>query len=335
VPKGGGLLNEGTLVVASCTFSDNGTFGIFPTGPSGEGAGIYNDGTLTVTDSTFTGNQSTGPFEGAGEGGGIYNNGKLTVTKSIFSNNLGPAEGGGIANFKILRVTKSTFSDNSTNFEGGAIYNNDTLTVVAGNFDGLQGGGISNNGTLTVTNSTFAGNVGFGGDIANSNFGPASLKNTILASSSGGNCSGTITDAGYNISTDASCEFSATGSHNNTNPMLDPKGLQYNGGPTETIALDSESPAIDAIPVADCTDQASPPNRIPTDQRGAIRPDAGEVQCDIGAYEFQDFAGQPFCESKNIFALVRRFGSLETAASVLGFPSVKALLKAIRISCGG
>ena len=364
-PKGGGIINEGTLVIVDSTLADNITSGIFSTGLSGEGGAIYNDGVLTVVNSTFTGNQSIGPYEGAGEGGGIYNDGKLTVVKSIFSNNLGPADGGGIANYKILRVTESTFSDNSAygfgggidnvgtlnvtnstfsnnfaNFDGGGIYNDDTLTVVNSTFSGNSGlgDGILNDGILKVTNSTFSGNSD--GAIVNDDF--ASLKNTILASnvsSPSKNCTefgtGTIIDAGYNISDDASCKFSATSSRNNTNPMLDPKGLQYNGGPTETIALDSESPAIDAIPVADCTDQASPPNRIITDQRGAIRPDAGEVQCDIGAYEFQDFAGQPFCESKNIFALVRRFGSLETAASVLGFPSVKALLKAIQISCGG
>ena len=302
-PKGGGIINEGTLVVINSTFSSNGAFGTvtnFPGGAGGgiyndgtltvtdstfssnsafgteypgAGGGIYNDGTLTVTDSTFSGNQSTGPSPGAGEGGGIYNNGTLTVTKSIFSNNLGPAEGGGIANFKILRVTKSTFSDNSTAGccgSGGGIYNGATGSVTNSTFSGniglFAGGGIGNVGTLTVTNSTFVGNIGFGGGIYNGealiinnstfsgnssgaiiNTDFASLKNTILAASPDKNCTefgtGTIIDAGYNISDDASCGFSATGSRNNTNPMLDSKGLQYNGGPTETIALNSESPA--------------------------------------------------------------------------------------------
>ena len=272
-PKGGGIINEGTLVVINSTFSSNGAFGTVTNFPGGAGGGIYNDGTLTVTDSTFSGNQSTGPSPGAGEGGGIYNNGTLTVTKSIFSNNLGPAEGGGIANFKILRVTKSTFSDNSTAGccgSGGGIYNGATGSVTNSTFSGniglFAGGGIGNVGTLTVTNSTFVGNIGFGGGIYNGealiinnstfsgnssgaiiNTDFASLKNTILAASPDKNCTefgtGTIIDAGYNISDDASCGFSATGSRNNTNPMLDSKGLQYNGGPTETIALNSESPA--------------------------------------------------------------------------------------------
>jgi hypothetical protein len=161
------------------------------------------------------------------------------------------------------------------------------------------------------------------------------FKNSILANTiqgelggANGNCSGVITDAGYNISDDATCGFSATGSRNSTNPMLDPSGLKNNGGSTQTVALDSESPAIDAIPLADCTDQNSSP--IHTDQRGALRPDPGEVVCDIGAYEFQDFAGQANCVGRSNSALAQQYGSLSAAASAYGFSSVKALKAAVR-----
>jgi hypothetical protein len=102
------------------------------------------------------------------------------------------------------------------------------------------------------------------------------------------NCFGTITDAGYNISDDSTCGFAKTGSANNgdgVNPLLSSAGLADNGGPTQTIALQSGSPAIDAIPVANCTDQASPPQPITNDQRGFLRPDPGAAACDIGAYE--------------------------------------------------
>ena len=71
----------------------------------------------------------------------------------------------------------------------------------------------------------------------------------------------------------------------NVHQLLSTSGLANNGGPTQTTALQSGSPAIDAIPVADCTDQSSPPNQITTDQRGFARPDAGEAVCDVGAYE--------------------------------------------------
>jgi hypothetical protein len=213
-----------------------------------------------------------------------------------------------------------------------------------------DGGGIFNAGTLTVTNGTFFGNTsefGKGGGIYDLS-GSSSFKSTILAASgSGGNCfnnSIKITDAGYNISDDTTCGFAKNGSANNgdgVNPLLSPAGLANNGGPTETIALQNESPAIDAIPIADCTDQASPPKPIITDQRGVPRPDAGEQVCDIGAYEFQDapvFAGQPGrpnCHGKSASALAQKYGGIHSAASTLGFPNVKALQDAIKAFCGG
>jgi hypothetical protein len=158
----------------------------------------------------------------------------------------------------------------------------------------ILGGGIyTQNAATMITNCTFSDNVASsGGGIYN--LATMIIKGTILSANSGGDCSGTITDAGYNISDDSSCGFSATGSLNNTDPMLDPAGLAHNGGPTRTIALLSGSPAIDAIPLADCTDQASPPNPIITDQRLFPRPDNEEDLCDIGAYEYQDIPFIPF-----------------------------------------
>jgi len=67
----------------------------------------------------------------------------------------------------------------------------------------------------------------------------------------------------------------------NTDPQLDPAGLQNNGGPTQTIALLPGSPAIDAGDSEVC---AKPPvNGL--DQRGYVRPGTGHPQCSIGAYE--------------------------------------------------
>jgi hypothetical protein len=127
----------------------------------------------------------------------------------------------------------------------------------------------------------------------------------------------------------------------NEDPLLDPKGLQFNGGPTETIALLKGSPAIDAVPKAFCTDLASPPRPLTIDQRGLPRPDIGEAVFDVGAYEFQDsppFAGTPGkanCHGKSVSALAHQFGNLDAAASALDFSSVKAMQAAIRAFCGG
>ena len=77
-----------------------------------------------------------------------------------------------------------------------------------------------------------------------------------------GNCAGTatppVTDENYNISVDNSCGFTAGSSLNNVTAAelnLDPLGLQNNGGPSYTVALESGSDAIDRIPVANCTEQ--------------------------------------------------------------------------------
>src|ERR1019366_9381863 len=119
----------------------------------------------------------------------------------------------------------------------------------------------TSNGTLTVTNSTFFGNSatgGGGGGIAGVGGGTLTVTNTIIANStSGGNCAVTVvTDGGHNIDDGTTCAFTGTGctattgtSFCNTNPVLDPTGLQNNGGPTQTIALCTGTGA----PSAGCT----------------------------------------------------------------------------------
>jgi hypothetical protein len=57
--------------------------------------------------------------------------------------------------------------------------------------------------------------------------------------------------------------------------------LKNNGGSTPTRALFAGSPAINAIPTAQCIDQFAAP--VTLDQRGFPRPVNGT--CDIGAYE--------------------------------------------------
>jgi hypothetical protein len=80
---------------------------------------------------------------------------------------------------------------------------------------------------------------------------------------------------GYTIESADTCDLStAPGDDNqiNTDPQLAP--LADNGGPTRTHALYAGSPAIDAVPFANCT---------VIDQREAGRPVNGI--CDIGAFE--------------------------------------------------
>jgi hypothetical protein len=275
----GAIYNEGTMTVTNSTFYHNSAIG---------GGGIFNDGTLTVINSTFSDNS-------AGGGGGIYNSGTLTVTNGTFSGN----SGGGIRSFDgALTVTNSTFYHNSATAGGGGIWNyNGTLTVIVTNSTFSDnsavggGGGISNGGPLTVTNSTFSGNSTTGGNGGGINavLGTVTVTNTIVANSVGGNCAGSVTDGGHNIDDGTTCGFTGTGcttttgtSFCSTSPVLDPTGLQNNGGPTQTIALQASSPAINAGDESVCT--APPVNNL--DQRGYVRPGVGATSCPIGAYEY-------------------------------------------------
>ncbi len=272
--------------------------GLTITGPTGS-PGITIDGggsvqVMVVAGSAVLNLQNVTIAHGSipNGGGGIGNSGTLTVTNCTFSGNSALNAGGGIANFGTLTVTNSTFSGN-TAVEGGGIFNfAGTLTVTNSTFSGnsaADGGGIgtfNSSATLTVTNSTFFGNTAVhGGGIENFN-GATTLKGTILANEpSGGNCdANTVTDAGYNISDDSTCGFTAppigTSINNSTSLNLDPLGLDNNGGPTQTIALEPNSQAVDFIPVASCT--------VTTDQRGFPRPDSGNLNfCDAGAFESQ------------------------------------------------
>lgn len=89
---------------------------------------------------------------------------------------------------------------------------------------------------------------------------------------------------GYNLSSDNNCNFQNSGDRNNTNPMLGTLG-NY-GGQTQTMALQSGSPAIHAGNPSGCTYGQS--HLLKTDQRGQPRPDKEDkTGCDMGAYERQ------------------------------------------------
>jgi hypothetical protein len=92
---------------------------------------------------------------------------------------------------------------------------------------------------------------------------------------------------------------------------------------------------FDAIPLDSCLDEEG--NALTTDQRGFPRPDAGEAFCDIGSYEFQDFAGDPGkanCMGRSMSAVSLQYHSLRAAALTLGFRNVNALQNAIKAFCG-
>jgi hypothetical protein len=178
-------------------------------------------------------------------------------------------------------------------FGGGILLLNATLnlfnstvagnTAQAGTTPGLGGGIFANGSTVNIVSSTIADNVAEDGSTASggglfSHLISATLADTIVAGNTGGNCSGTMTDNGYNMSDDATCGFSA-GTSQNSVATLNLGALASNGGPTQTIALGPASAAIDQIP--DGTSGCG--TTVPDDQRGVARPQNG--MCDIGAFE--------------------------------------------------
>ena len=287
----------------------------YPAWPGGvaSGGGICNSALLSIFNSTFVGNNVLGGAGGVGGLG--YSRYFTNVPGGLGgyggdANGGGISSSGG----SVIIVNSTVFINSATGGAGGTGGKGvDAYTRQNPGGDGGKGGNGGNGnggiclfgGTINVTNATCAGNVSFGGvfGIGGAGGAPAYLepggspgpngangivegenvaaiagslilKNTIVAGTPAGtNAYGTIIDAGYNLSSDASFDFTNVGSENEVDPMIGP--LANNGGLTETCALLSGSPAIDAI-----TDGSYPV----TDQRGFSRPfgSAG----DIGAVEY-------------------------------------------------
>jgi hypothetical protein len=305
----GAGINFGTLSLTGSTVSSNkgAIYGYF--GTYGLTGGIYNQGTATLTNSTVSGN--TVP-SGAGYGGGLDNVfGGLTVTNSTISGNTA-AVGGGIYNLGNLTMQGSTVSGNNSQYGGGILnnsftsayngytyYGSETLVncTLSGNSATNQGGAVYDAGVSEITNSTISGNTA--GTLGGGIYVPVTpfsetLANSIVA----GNTAATYNDIGGAVNTTSGFNLIGDGtglvgiSDGSDGNMIgtlgspiDPQlgALGNNGGLTETMALLSGSPAIDAGSNLLAVDGLG--NALATDQIGNARIFNGTV--DIGAVEFQ------------------------------------------------
>ncbi len=294
--SGGGIANYGTLTLDRTLVTGNGSSGDYAYDRrvfGFEGGGIRSDpnASLTINDSTVSGNN-------ADQGGGIYAH-SATITNSTISDNrainrtpMNPSYGGGIyLDFDgMMALTNCTVSQNFVGnpeqSEGGGIYNyGGTVslinTTVANNAiytgydrNSVHGAGIAIAfaalGTVNARNSIIAGNT------VTYNSNPSSTSGVAITTSAIKQFYGELTSQGYNLigsTNGAQIIGDTTGNIVAADPRLSPLG--YYGGPTQTQALLTGSPAINA------GNTATSPN---TDQRGASR--VGTA--DIGAFELNN-----------------------------------------------
>ena len=297
----GGILNGGILTLNDTTVTDNQALGTVAN--TGDGGGIYNASatTLTLNRSTVSANKAV-----TFSGGGILNEGGTVALNdsTVSGNTATDGFGGGIESFSgPLTLNRSTVSDNK-GFSGGGISSSTDLTgktttirnsTISGNTAEVRGGGIYNSdGLTTIQHSTITNNTatlsGNGSGVASS--GDADTRTQVLSSIVSANTNsdvdfvlGTGTNSflsrGFNRIGDgnATAAFNKPGDQSLVMvPGLTP--LANNGGPTQTHALQTGSPAIDRGVKSGCPK---------TDQRGKPRPQNGDgkggSRCDVGAYE--------------------------------------------------
>ena len=248
-PTGGAVYNNATdLTLESDTISNS---------TAQQGGAIGNFGTVTLVDDTLTNDGEYNSDANGNYGGAVWTEaGVVIATDDTFSNDTA-GSGGGI--YTIY---------------GKAILDNDTF---ANDYGAACGGAVmSFDSTTTMENDTLSQDttIGFpGGGLCNIQGGTATISNSII---DGAGCGGTITDGGYNVESDDSCELGSTDLVDSSSIDLAPLASNGSNGP-ETQAITTASSAFDAVPIASCA--------LTSDERGQPRPGSAGGNCDAGAYE--------------------------------------------------
>ena len=299
--RGGGILNDGELLLAGVVVTDNKVFSTVDGGggASALGGGIQNQGAMEIFLSTISDN-------------GVFSDNDFAGGPSV-------AAGGGIVDAPgaTSEIRNSTISDNGLSSSalpgeyqlaagGGLSTQGSTVltnVTVSGNLApgdvGASGGGVTSAGALTITGSTIAFNHSpTGANVSTLVSGSIQVRNTIISNPAiGTNCAkvddnamtpAVIASNGFNLVSDTSCAFTATGDQQGVDPLLLPLG--GTGIPPDTHALPLNSPAVDK---GNSTAQGPHP-ALTQDERTMTRPvdlapadAAGGNASDIGAFELQ------------------------------------------------
>jgi streptogramin lyase len=262
--RGGGLYSTGgSLTISNSTMDANAASG---------GTGAYDDYDACISDCSFPG--GTG---GASQGGGLYVGGStLTLINSTIAANTlhggtgggsrygiggagGAAQGSGLwlATGATAHVSFNTIATNQAT--GGSHGSGPYGYLASGP---ATGGGLYNQATLQTSDTILA---------RNTVTGPGTNTSPDLA--------GNLGSLGYNLIGNSQ---GGTGFDLSDLLGVDPRlgPLQDNGGPTPTMALLPDSPAIDAGD----PNFVGPPD---WDQRGEGFPRISNGRVDIGAFEVQ------------------------------------------------
>lgn len=279
------LGNNATLAIRNSVISDN-------SAPSGGGIYFFSGGSLLMENTTISGNTANAASNATG--GGLYFDATalasppagftpstLVIRNSTFSGNTSNGLGGAIhldALTGTLQLQNTTLSGNTAGLSGGAIaatsasgsllIQNSTITnnTASGTNSANGGGGIYRvsilNNTLTVTNSIVSGNINSNApDIKTDNFTTTHINYSAIGNATGFTLAA---DSGNNLPYGANLKLGS---------------LASNGGPTQTHAILTGSPLIDA------GSNAAVPAGLTTDQRGTNYPRIVDDTVDIGAYE--------------------------------------------------
>ena len=269
----GGAISHGggVLSLADCQLENNFTGGspgyginFSVAGQNAYGGGVaVRGGAAVIERSTFRRNTARGGAgassltqfgvgsPGEGIGGALFSQAGVVITNTTFTQNDAASGQAYYPASSVGRGGALAITASAAQLSFSTVASNSANSGVGNTGASLGGGCYVNGGTLNLGNSVLSGNTVNG--VATNSFG-------------------TLTDAGHNLSSDATPVWTSGSSLNNTDPLLLP--LTNNGGPTLTMALRAGSPALNT---ADC---ASAPA---TDQRGVARPNG--PGCDIGAYE--------------------------------------------------
>jgi hypothetical protein len=316
VAVGGGIYcEEGFLTIADSTISENLASVVGGSGKSGGvavAAGIFASDGLLIERTTISGNRADarggqGPSS-SGQSGGVAVAAGLdgvpgptaparvldsTISGNVVDASGGPGGAGGVGEgagvFAV--VEGNPFSLEGTTIAGNSVRSGSGGISVAGGAAlvaeapahlAVVGATISGNSVDTASVS-LSGNlfiqgegVTFADSIVSGGIGPAGSENCGEEKPK---------SLGFNLDSGDQCGFHGNGDLVNTNPLLGP--LQSNGGPTPTMALAANSPAVDKGAASGLT----------TDQRGVQRPidfpsianslAPGADGSDIGAFELQ------------------------------------------------